>query len=532
MTSILKRTVTSAMPLAIAMLGTILLTACDSNTQAGVDPDAKAPSPEDDLAAAIRQIDPARIIRAIEESPERYPVQYGAVTMVTPGTLAERIGITPGAWILKRGEVAMNRFKLNRLAGELVWSNAHGELRRDQVPDGACGFNMEILRNFTSWHVLHGNRNPNWDPYVVGALAVHERDPELAARFWERADQMGYPADGLSNLCRMNVACRLGDVGKAASFARAFGSLDKAPADLPLSETDWQQVTAVTGDPSWAAAATEFFEDLFLNDELRGDYIDVSDMLTMTSREPGSMPTAPPSELAKGMQRRSILPDFSTQSPWTANATNTARMLREMYTAATEAQRKGAKGFEPQPVSQSPDFMHKSWAGPNEKARDFDMTLGFRVSPIDVSSPSQYMREFHVGLANRSMHGGRNDAQVPPSARILSLCFGYGTSSHPGLSWIRASVPSRRAWSKLSLRENPFQLPGQGLFENVPDRRPKPGDPHTLRVVRVGNQVEAILDDRRIALVNVPPHLDEMGVCWFVSGVEVTIASFQADVLN
>lgn len=480
----------------------------------------------------MRQIDPARIIRAVEESQERYPIQYGVVTLVKPDLPAERIGMTPGSLILKNGGSSLNRFKLTDRAGELVWIDVHGKLHHDQMKEDIRGFRMEILRNFASWHVLHGNRNPNWDPYVVGALAVHERDPELATRFWERADQKGYPADGLSNLCRMNIACLMGEAGKAASFAKAFGSLDKAPADLPLSETDWQQVTAVTGDPSWAATATEFFEDLFLNDEWRGNFIDVSDMLTMTSRESTAPPSSAPSELAKRMQRTSILPDFSTQSPWTANATNTARMLREMYTAATEAQRKGAKGFEPQLVSQSPDMMHKSWAGPNEKARDFDMTLGFRVKPIDVSSPSQYMRVFHVGLANRTMHGGRNDAPVPPSARILSLCFGYGTSSHPGLSWIRASVPSRRAWSELSLRETPFQLPGRGLFENVPDHRPKPGDPHTLRVVRVGNQVEAILDGKRIALVNVPPHLDDTGVCWFISGVEVTITSFQADVLN
>ena len=525
MTSILKHSVT-------VISGVLLIVACEPNKPSGADRDIQLPSHEDDLAAAMRQIDPARIIRAVEESPERYPVQYGVVTIVKPDLPAERIGMAPGNLILKNGGSFLNRFKLTDRAGELVWIDAHGKLHRDQMKKDIRGFRMEIVRNFVSWYVPHGNRNPNWDPYVVCALAVHERDPDLTARFWERADQMGYPADALSNLCRMNLACLMGDVGKAASLARAFGSLDTAPVDLPQSETDWQQVTAITGDPSWVAAATEFFEDLFFNDEWRGDYIDVSDMLTTTSREPGSTPTAAPSELAKSMQRRSILPDFSTQSPWTANATNTARMLREMYTAATEAQQKGANGFEPKPVSQSPDFMHKSWAGPNEKVRDFDMTLGFRVSPIGGSSPSQYMREFHVGLANRTMHGGRNDAAVPPSARILSLCFGYGTSSSPGLSWIRASVPSRRAWSKLSLRENPFQLPGQGLFENVPDHRPKPGDLHMLRVVRVGNQVEAILDDKRIALVNVPPHLDDTGVCWFVSGVEVTITSFQADVLN
>jgi hypothetical protein len=519
-------------PLTIAMAGALLLGACDSKSRAEASTDHATPAHEDELAAAMRQIDPAGIIRAVKESPERYPVQYGVVVSVTPGTPAARIGITPGALILERAGSSLDRFKLVGGTGDLVWLDLLGKLRRDQVEGGSVGYRMEIQRNFTSWYILNGNRNPSWDPDVVAALAVHERDPELASRFWERAGQSGYPADALSNLCRMNIACLLGEAGKAASFAKAFGSLENSPAGLPQYETDWQQVTAVTGDPSWIAAATEFFNDRFLNDKWRDDYTDISDMLTLTFEDSATPPSAAPSELAKHMQRTSILPDLETKARWTSNDSSVAKRHMQMYSAAAEAQGLGKTEFAPQRLSQSRDFMHKSWAGPKEKARDVDMTLEFTVSPLNGSSPSQYMREFHIGLANRTMHGGRNEAQVPPSARILSLCFGFGTSSEPGLSWISASVPSRMAWSKLTLQTNPFQLSRQGLFANIPDHRPKPGAKHILRVVRVGNQAEALLEGKRIALVNVPPHIDDTGVCWFISGVEVTITSFRADVLN
>ena len=517
----------------VLMSFVLCATTCDSAETSDSAVDKRPPSESaDDLDILMKRIDPARIIRAIEESPERYPVQYGVVFKVTPGMTAARLGMTPGALFLSRGGVPFNRFKLNRRLGEILWVDVHGKLHRDQVEEESIGFRMEIARNFPSWHVLHGNRNPRWDPYVTCALVMQERDPKSAAGFWELAEQSGYPADPLSNLSRMIIACLLGDAGKAASFAKDFGPLDKTPADFPQWDSDWQLVTAVTGDPSWIVAAADFFEGKFLNDEWRDQYFDISDMLEMTAGESATPPSAPPSELAARMRRTSILPDCVTQCHWTANSTRVAAMLGEMYAAAREAENQGKKDFDPVRVAQSPDFMHKSWLGPREKARDIDMRMEFTVGPINPLIQSDYMKEFHVGLANRTMHGGDKGAQVPPSARILSLRFGYDSTSEAGLSWISALVPSRMRWSKLLLRPNPFQLSGQDLFDHIPDPRPKPGEKHALRVVRVGNQAEAILDGRRLALVNVPPHLDDTGVNWFVSGVEVTITSFHVDVLN
>ena len=521
---------------ALSLAALSLIAGCESKDEAAKKPKQES-SPidvplENDLAAALRELDPGRIIRAIEESPERYPVQYGVGSVVPPGSLAARAGIETGTLVLLRGGSLLDRFRAAPALGKIVWVDSKGEPREGMVEEKIFGLPMEIERNLAAWYVMNGNRRAEWDLHVVGALAVHDRNPQLAARLWEHAERAGYPADSLSNLCRMIIACLLGDAEMAAHHAKAFGPLENAPVGLPFRETDWEMVTAVTGDPTWTSAAMDYYENKFLNDSWKNNFADIADMLTLTARDAATSPPASPSGLADRMRRRSALPELQTSAPWTNNARSVSEMQRAMYAAAKEAQEQDREGFEPVTMAQYPDLMHKSWCGPQEKTRDLDMKIEFTVRPIEVSSPSNYMRNFIVGFANRTMHGGENLAQVPPSARILSVCFGFHTTSEIGDSWITALVPSRQAWSTLSLRRKPYQLSGRNLFDHVPDRRPKPGVKHTLRVVRVGNQAEAILDGRRIALVNVPPHVDDTGVNWFVSGVEVTITSFQVDVLN
>jgi hypothetical protein len=527
-----KYTLTRAAYQAIAMSGVLLLAACDPNSRTENDTDAQTHKEDnDDLVAAIHEIDPARIIKAIKESPERFPVVFGMVKKVTPGKPAERLGITPGALILERAGNFCNRFEGASGEGDLLWIDTNGEFHRDRVKDGICGFFSVGVRDFTPWYVLHGNRNSDWDFHVVAALAMHGRNPAMADRLWERALQKGYPADCLSNLCRMNIACALGDPDRATSFAKDFGPLQSAPEGLPHWESDWHEVSAVTGDYSWMVSAGKYFDGIYPDNELIKTHNDIADMQMIASRESDNPPLEAPSMLAKHMRRKSVLPELATSSPWTNNSMAVAKVQRSMYSAAREAQSLGGNRFEPHLLTQARDFYHKSWCGPEDKARDLDMTLEFTVKPLNGPSPSKYMREFHIGLANRTMTGGRKIGVIPPSARILSITFGFDTTSDAGLSFIGASVPSRMPWSILSLRINPFQFGGQSLFGHIPDQRPKPGERHTLRVVRVGNQAEAILDGKRIALVHVPPHHDDTGVCWFVSGVEVQISSFQIDML-
>lgn len=514
-------------PIAPAVLAMLLLGGCD--TSPPTTPPESAEELSTSVETAIEQINPAAMIQAIETQPDAFSADCVVVTKTEHGTLSRQLEMQPGSRVIGRGDQSITRFQGARNAGELVWIDPQGVLRRHTVDEGKVGFWHEPHRSLEVWYVRHGNRDPRWDHQVVAALAIQEQDPALAGELWTAAHAKGYPLDHLSCLSQMLIATMLGNAEEANVLANAYGPLDQTPEGLPVWETDWQQVAAITGDPHWLEIAADYYEEKFPNHKLVNFHGDLTSMLLMAADDAGK-PAEPPSVLADSMSRKSILKDMDYGAPWCATSRAVSPKLMEMYAAATEAHDAGEETFDAIRIAQSRDFMHKGWNGPKEKARDIDMTIRFRVKPLRGSQPSQYLREFHIGLANHDMHGGANGAQVPPSARILSLCFSYHTSDDLGLSWLNCSVPSRETWTKLMLRDQAFVI-GATPVPDMPDKRPQPGDLHTLRVVRVGGYAEAILDDKRIALVPVPPHLDYPGTHWFVSGTEVEISGYTLDAL-
>jgi hypothetical protein len=69
----------------------------------------------------------------------------------------------------------------------------------------------------------------------------------------------------------------------------------------------------------------------------------------------------------------------------------------------------------------------------------------------------------------------------------------------------------------------------------IPTSVPYQYDPekvHTLRIVRVGRQAEALLDGRRLSLAHVPESLQNPGLYLNVVGCKVTVTSLKADTLK
>lgn len=519
------------------LFGSMFLSACDPG---GVEAEAaEANDAEENTSELVEMgpleeplsiIDPASRIKAIETEPDAYSADFLIVTNAERGTVSQELGMVPGSKVTQRGGAAMNRYSSPRLAGDLVWTDPKGVIHRDKVDEGKTGFWHEPGRSFEVWYVRHGNRNDKWDHMVVAATAIQEQDPELARQFWEKSLQLGYPKDQLYYLSNMIIATMLGDMKQAVACAKSYGPLEQTPDKLPMWESDWQQVAAISGDPHWLEMTAEYYEDKLGNDIRITRHRDMATMLSMSVEDAGN-PTDPPSVLAESMTRETCLKDMDYGAPWCSTARGVSENIMEMFAAATTAHDEGRDTFDPVRLAQSRDFMHKGWNGPDEKARDIDMTLRFRVKPLQGSSPCRYFREFHIGLANHDRHGGKNSAQVPPTARILSLCFSYHTSDEAGISFLNASVASREDWSKLMIRYFATAL-GKPPVSSMPDKRPKPGDLHTLRLVRVGNWAEAILDGKRLALVAVPPHLDHTGTHWFISGTEVEVTGYTLDVLR
>ena len=232
------------------------------------------------------------------------------------------------------------------------------------------------------------------------------------------------------------------------------------------------------------------------------------------------------------MNRKSILHQITHETPWVRGDNSMKKELDAMFSEAMKSGQKGQKKFPPQSFRQMADTWSQTWFGPETKTRDMDMTVELTVAPLEAASPAQYPREFTIGLSNRTAGRGSEQGHVPPSARICAISYSFSSYPELGLSWLDTVVASRIRQTKMSLRNNPYQLGGRAIYPHVPDSRPKPGVQHSLRIVRVGNQVESLLDGKRLALVKVPSHLDDTGVFFYINGVEVTITSFQADTLN
>lgn len=499
-----------------------------------------------DLAVEMKRIDPENIIRTFVADPEKFPEFAARIGSLDQGSHADEIGVVPESLCVKKGGMLMvlGPSDLNTAEAppyEAVWIDPAGNLRKHITQAGHFGIWSTPQRNVAAWYLAHGARDARWDHEVLAALMSLQENPDVAESFWAMAIAKGYQADRLSNLCGMAISLERRDAARTAAFAEAFGPLQRTDAlrDVPHWSPDWEQVAALTGDPKWLLTAADRFTCAWHG---RDDYAaQASERARIQAAVHAALPAnlPPPSVLAERMKHRSFLAKAQFNSSWAAMDAQAndqqvpyQPVMDAVYQKAVSAAFAGLDHF-PADVFQAPlgGWRHV-WLGPPTAWANMDASIRFLATP-ELGTPGKsahHGSNFTFGLANRnaSKYGA---LMVPPSARILVAQLYLGTEHNRVHSW-RGFIPGGASSVDMILKDSATTPCLPMACELMPAWDEAAKRPHTLRVVRVGKQAEAILDGKRLALVQVPDGLDDPGVFVHVSGATVSITQFTADLLE
>jgi hypothetical protein len=325
----------------------------------------------------------------------------------------------------------------------------------------------------------------------------------------------------------MLLALATDEFERAGAFAEAvapFGIASSA-SDFPIIPEDVYQLALLTGNPHWFLKDGE---SLLADPVYSGHLPNFDHQIALAKDVPADTP--PPSVLARDMKRESFLLDADTSPLPLSKNYGPGLFLHEQ---AAMAHYRGKEDFPECRFESKLDRYSTYFFSPAEPARDIDMEIRFRAEPFPAphhrTRPSQ--RVFTVGLADREP-GTVRDIGPRADTRLLlaNLAFDfYDFLEHP--TWdIGFNAKVRQPF--LAVRSGLGRDPGPLLIPTSPPYLHDPKRFHTLRIVRVGGQAEALLDGRRLALVHVPLDRRNPGVYLKTVGCKVTVTSLKADTLR
>ncbi len=484
-----------------------------------------------ELDQIIKQTDAEAIIKKIEASPERFPALTGLAVQMVRNSQAKNLGITLGCSIHLRANTPVE--KLGSIyrqdaedqyeAGELVWFDVEGNLKKSQVHHGMLGARLTPRLNLLSWYLFHGQRNAAWDNIVIAAIQQQALNTTNAESLWALACQRGYQHDYLSAYCGMYQAIVNGEVTKVAAFAKAMVD-SKTEHQFPLTEAEWSQLFAMTGDASWLA---EYIKRGKSKLARNGDLLDYYELHQQLKKEAKTL--EPPSVLADKMKRTSFLEANEFNTTWSESY----KIFIRLQKVAARAAREGKTSFAPQIISKPVNFFASDWMSPGKPVKNMDVSITFRSSamPLGPTGFTNFIRCVVFGIANREHNGERITRTIPNDACILVMALDYGSWEGEEFNGWSANIPCKNAKSPLLSRVGVAEPIASPMTNMLPDFD-LDGEFHTLRIVKVENQAEALLDGKRLILTHLPQGLDHPGVFLQLVGARIECIGFTADVLE
>jgi len=488
--------------------------------------------PSGQMKAAIQEMNVDQILKDFTPGSQAFPACGVQVLRLKADSLLREAGGTPGCVMVSRASfrylptLFQPADHSDRLAGDLVWVTPGNEPRSHPMPEGLLGFQTYPFRSMSNWYLRHGQRNPKWDRQVLTALLQQENSPALAESCWAAAIALGYRPDRLSHWSGMMLALANRDYPRAESYAEQFGQPEpvRQAGDLPVLSYDWQQLALLTGNPQWLMRVAGFFPGRDCAPQLES----VRGHVELFKQLPAGTP--PPSELAKAMKHRSFLRNSDT------NGIDMSKSdLTNLHWRAAVAV--GAPDPVFPAVVVAPEFTHfyRLWFSPKKPAANLDVEIRFQGQgqPVAVNELENHGRSLTFGLADRDHHGLPAD-DPSDDARVMLTELSYGYDDLAYLPWWRftyaaiSGVPAQTD----NLWRCAGPIPGGLVAQRRSSSMADPNEVHTLRVVRVNGQAEALLDGRRLALVQVPPELKNPGLFLEVNGCKISVTALRADVLE
>ncbi len=466
-----------------------------------------------------------------------FPECGGYVLFAEPGSPFSKLGIPPGSVIERQRTkrfmglprvIELDPSTLGKDSEKMVWITPGNERREVHVPPGKIGATFNAYRNMPNWYLRHGKRDAKWDRHVMLALERQGHDPALAEASWEMAIRNGYVPDKLSSWSGMMLALDNQDFARAEAFAEFVVPFEagSVPSGFPFLMEDINRLAFLSGNPRWLLRINESLRNDWQYSRNLPDYLNQAEL---ADQVPKGVPA--PSELADKMEGKSFLAD-SNKAPahWCMDWVSDIGL----HERAATAEIKGKTGFPEYRYAMERNQYSLYFFSPSTPSRDLDVEIKFRATA--KSSPEyragDYVRCFTFGLADRDGDKGQGGDTQSSNHRVLYTQLAFGSNDlGEAASWFiechsKKSNMIHAMWVGEERNVTPLLVPTSAPY------RHDPGQEHTLRVVRVGPQAEALLNGRRLALVHVPENIKDPGVFFSASGCTITVTSLKAHTLR
>ncbi len=398
----------------------------------------------------------------------------------------------PGA--LEAQGVTLNDV-ITKVNGEELWGR-HTEWREDPVrvrvySAGQDAFRelkvgtdlnhpFAIYRRPDLAYLRSADRKAAWDGDAFVALVADSRAPDLAETAWHRALAAGFPRNRLCLASGARLALAQGRTEAAADF---WYEAEHHPGSGPLDPLLGYRVLVASGKLEGARDLARRHPKL-LRDIAEG----LETLVALYRARPAQERAAPsPSVQARGMHRRDARGDLIGLSPLAENTFLAQLTSRDIFHA--------------EPASDHYTIVELQ---DPRRLGDFELRLTLTIAPADERRAS------YVKLV-RLILGGALGGDDPGA-------FEAGLVGHVELE----------APSGFTLRHCE---PGDLVHFPDPLVSADGKTPHTVRFVRVGGQIEVLIDDRRVLYQPIRPDLRLQDLRFQVVGASVNVTEFALDEL-
>lgn len=436
----------------------------------------------DAFANVIAPIEPA----LAPDSPVRKQrAAYLVIALLQPGSKAQQNGLRQGDKL-----ITLNGKVLWHSLAPLPWNPKGNQLLEVEMPDGQRriltlkgndgleGATLQHIWEILFWCLNHPQRDARWDKEMFVGLMAQSSNPDLAETAWYHAIRKGYKPDVVSAWSGAHIAAQQSRHQVAFDFA-AFVPESALDAKTPMP---FEIEPALKARWALASMRLDHFNALLLKDEkLEGRKLvmdEAQELIKIHKARPlAKRMLPPPSVRAEKMKRVDILGQVTNQN----KATNDAMVK-------IAQRRQGMK------VAAETDHFQGLLCGLDRPLTRAEFIVRFSLRATDTKT-GRFAKQLSIGLVK---NGTRGQRPVTLNFDILGnmLAVGIGMGD-------RFNGPTYRYFDHVTAMD------GKTL--------------HTVRIIRVDDQVELFLNNTRLAYLPVDDAIDHTGFMIWTTGITANV---------
>jgi hypothetical protein len=479
------------------------------------------------VEAFCTQLHVAEVITKYDAHPDHFPDSGYLLLSIDAGSQLEKANIPAGSIFLSRGSYQFGLYLASdnhrsleergmAAVHDLLWVSPKGVPGVTPLEPGLMGGHFMTYRHLPRWYLHYGKRAAAWDHLVVGALLAQGKDVATAESCWAMAMAAGYKLDQLAYWAALMIGVATTDVAKTEAAMMLYGEPTPAlrPGDFPLVSADWLAGAYLTGNVKRLVELTRAFAPVARDCFIQAD--ELASLVAVAAAFPASGES--PDQASKHLTAVPMLRKLTSGEAHDD--------LNLMYSLGAAVENTGDTVFKPvESKMQLGEHESGEFTLPAE-CQDAAVEIEFRGAGMVVPEgyTSRYDRRFEFEFI------GQLKREVPDlidSSTLMTTALSFGKEE---------IFPTRNlevsGWGEVFNVPHSSWLNGRSKrVTAAPLVRPEfsfdSSQWHLLRMVRVGNQVESILDGKRLALLPAPSPVRALTFKMRVIGSHIFIRAFR-----